>query len=468
MTRLIGGNISDTPIKDIGDGSAFSAGVASSTPALVGIGTIPAIGTGLTNFDERYILSATNGQNQRCCISVKWADNDFGIFWCKNTSSYELYYLRIQTNSDGSFLSESTKTDLSGDFTGTNGYSKTQIAVKKLSASRVAVAMGFTVSGTRGIEVNVYDKSGDTLSKHGTVQDLGTPSWASDFCFAGLNIGVRDADTIGLFNAWTTTFGGYTDNDCHPMKVTTTKSVGTRVDSLTSYREGVGGVAFTDDTGKIWTIQGTVLLGGNTLQEWTITPGATPSVASPTSYSGFQLDITASFSGTEVQSDSGLDNGGGVGVCLVNRNDLERGRFIAVTNSEIEIANFRGVTTNKTGTRKLVFLPESGTQYGATSRGSMMVEIDYDDTTYWGRYIHVSATNSGAIFLVPFNFNWDTGAFVLSDPDDLPYSPASATVSSSRLVAGVLVGSDAASNIVILYEETTAGDFRYIDVPIVR
>ena len=51
--RLVGGNISDTPVKEIGDGSAFAVGGSSdSAPALIEFGTIPATGTALSNFES--------------------------------------------------------------------------------------------------------------------------------------------------------------------------------------------------------------------------------------------------------------------------------------------------------------------------------------------------------------------------------------------------------------------------------
>ena len=37
--KLIGGNISDTPVKEIRDGSAFHVGGSAADPAVVAIGT---------------------------------------------------------------------------------------------------------------------------------------------------------------------------------------------------------------------------------------------------------------------------------------------------------------------------------------------------------------------------------------------------------------------------------------------
>ena len=84
--RLVGGNISDTPVKEIGDGSAFAVGGGSGAPALVEIGTVPAAGTSLTNINHSYSGWMGNGQYYSNSAIVKWSDNSFGIFWAAAAS----------------------------------------------------------------------------------------------------------------------------------------------------------------------------------------------------------------------------------------------------------------------------------------------------------------------------------------------------------------------------------------------
>ena len=96
-----------------------------------------------------------------------------------------------------------------------------------------------------------------------------------------------------------------------------------------------------------------------------------------------------------------------------------------------------------------------------------MIEIDYDDATYWGRYIHQSATDAGAIFFTPFNFNWSTFQMTRSVAADLPNKAADVTVPNSSYVRDVLLGSSSATNLVVIYDEG-GDDVRYLDVPFTK
>jgi hypothetical protein len=468
--KLIGGNISDTPVKEVGDGSAFNVGGAVGSPALVEIGTVPAAGTSLTNINHSYRGSMGNGQTYSNSAIVKWSDNSFGIFWAADASPHELFYCHVQTNANGTFASEGARVDLSGDFVGSSsgfGNVNATLDVKKVSASRVIVS-AFRLDSTYGTEELVYDLNGDTLTQHGSVFDHGASGWNNASSGACKWVALKDADHGVSF--WTDTNSQTTFHGT-PIHVTTSKTAGTQVARSCSYKEGNGGLAFTDNTGQIWTICGTSSMGTNTLHEWTVSTGSTPSVAVSAGYSGWQRMIGAAYgSAGPVQSDGGFDGGGGLGAALINRNDIERGRFIAPTtatgpadSSAGYVGVFGGVTTNNSFTFIVGLMGVKGTDWGSNYANAKIVEFSYDDATYWGRYALVNIQTNNDIFFSPFNFNWSTYSTVLSDVADLPNATTDVSVGAAD-VWGVLKGSDSATNLCVIFDEGS-NDINYLNVP---
>ena len=461
--RLIGGNISDTPVKEIGDGSAFSVGGAAGSPALVEIGTVPAAGSALTNIDHAVPGFMGNGQVYNNSGTVKWSDNSFGIFWIAKASPFELFYCHVQTNADGTFASEGSVVDLSGDLVGSGsgmGFSYAAIDVKKISASRVIVSV-FRRDSTYGAEDLVYDLNGDTLTEHGSVFDHGASGWNDANSGSCKWVALKDADHGVSF--WTDSAGNTTFHGT-PVHVTTSKTAGTTVARTCSYKAENAGLAFTDNTGQIWTICGSSSMGANTLHEWTVSTGATPSVAVSAGYSGWQRTIGAAYgSPGPVQSDGGFDGGGGLGAALICRNDIERGRFITLAAFP-QVGVFGGATTNNSFTFPVALMGVNGTDWGDFADNSKIVEFSYDDATYWGRYAVVSVKNSNDIFFTPFNFNWSTYSYVLSNVDDLPNATTDVTVRRQDVWA-VLKGSDSATNLCVIFQEDTTSDIQYLNVP---
>ena len=466
--RLIGGNISDTPVKEIADGSAFNVGGAAGDPDLVEIGTIPAEGSAASNFDES--LSHRTVSASRACqkTTVKWSDNSFGCFWISYTSPYKLYYSHLTTNSDGSFAAVATKVDLSGDLSETaatstagNRYRRAQISSVKLSASRVVVNIffaGASASLAFGKENVVYDKNGDSVTQHGTVFDHGTPSYnpaGEDAAYAsqGLCVAAVTADQGIVFNNDT---GGGEAISAVPCHFTETKTAGTLRTVTNAYIHYRGGVAFSDNSvpAKVFTVLGGSHTGTRVVLEWDFTVGTTPQLAGSyaTHHSGFQHALSSSDGSDETQTDGSFNSGGGIGVSLVNRNDIERGRFIITCRDQgasgaTQIGFFAGVTTNNNILYDVGFMLTQGTHTGVRNDCSRMIEIDYDDATYWGRYIHQSATDAGAIFFTPFNFNWSTFQMTRSVAADLPNKAADVTVPNSSYVRDVIKCNKSCCNI---------------------
>ena len=492
--RLIGGNISDTPVKEIGDGSAFNVGGGASAPDLVEIGTIPVEGTAASNFDES--LSHTTSGGSRACqkTTVKWSDNSFGCFWISGTSPYKLYYSHLTTNSDGSFAAVATKVDLSGDLTEantTNGsgnrHIRSAISSVKLSASRVVINIMFAGNSSSlayGKENVVYDKNGDSVTEHGTVFNHGTPTWnpaGEDAATAtqALCVAAVNADQGIVFNNDNGTTTSIAAVPCH---FTGTKTAGTLRNVTNATLSLQSGVAFSDNStpAKIFTVLGGSGAGTRVVQEWDFTVGTTPQLAGSyaSAYTGFRASpLSSDTSSDETQTDGSFNSGGGIGVTLINKNDIERGRFLGTLLAQSlsgptdlgchQLGFFAGVTTNGSILLDVGTMLTAGTHMGVRYDNSRMIEIDYDDETYWGRYIHQSATDGGAIFFIPFNFNWSTFQITRSVAADLPQKAADVTVPNSSRVRDVLLGSSSAENFCVIYDEG-GDDVRYLDVPFTK
>ena len=106
-----------------------------------------------------------------------------------------------------------------------------------------------------------------------------------------------------------------------------------------------------------------------------------------------------------------------------------------------------------------------GTDWGDHYHNSKLVEVDYNTDTYWGRYVLVSASNGGDIFFCPFNFNWSTYAYVLTASGDLPKAVTDVTTRHHD-VWMVMHGNSAATHLCVIFDEDTAGDIRYVNVPL--
>mgnify|MGYP003649864203 CR=1 FL=1 len=484
--KLIGGNISDTPVKNVGDGSAFTVGGAAGAPDLIAIGSVPAAGTALTNMDESLFHIQAQSQPYINKYTVKWSDNSFGCFWIAAASPYKLYYSHVTTNADGTFAACATKVDLSGDLTAAATDRAVGICGTKLSASRVVLHLSFEISGANhGLENVVYDKSSDTVAEHGTVFDHGTMTSNTDNSKQRMMCAAASVDQgIVFYND-----AGTTSNiSAVPVHFVGTKTKGTlqnRTASTNGYST-YGGLAFSDnsDPAIIFTVNAQHATERiNTLLEWAWTAGTTPEIPSPysTVHTGWNSPLPSGCS-AETQTDGSFDSGGGMGVALINKNDIERGRFLCAKSAGkyfTEIGMWTGVDTDTSIHWDVAPGAVRGTDMGTraahdpgdptgtiVSYGAKILEIDYDTDTFWGRYIYIDVLNGNDVFYTPFNLNWSTFQIVTSDLDDLPNATTGATISGGHQLRDVLVGSATATNMCTIYNDTAStADVMYLDVP---
>ena len=283
--RLIGGNISDTPVKEIGDGSAFSVAAASGTPPLLGLGSFSSLSSPISasgwerphnNGVGFAPLIGTFGQNYVLINSgntIVWA--------CVRESDDEVYLATIPVSS-GTLGTPTAAQDKSGDFTtSTTGH----ICVMKDPASEnKVIVMLFSDVSTRRIEMGCYTVSGATFTKVGSIQThvLATDSLAA---FDNMSCQLHSDGNTGVVTCINNTSTNQVQ--CIPFNHTSNQTFGTAVASGITQQSSAT-VYFTSTLigsgGEVITFN-----GKNRILEWTLTTGSTPSVAFHEDHSTVEL-----------------------------------------------------------------------------------------------------------------------------------------------------------------------------------
>ena len=445
--RLIGGNISDTPVKEIADGSAFSVGGTVPAPTLSTFGTGSALGSAISGLTEAYNMQPRN------VASVKWADNSFGLFWLDKASPYEIWYMHIETNADGTFASAGSAVDLSGVFSNPSNHIGAAIEVKKLSASRVTVQYGIPGS-THKVEWATFDKDTDTLAQEGS-----TLSYSTEYnnlqAYKGFGMVVVDSTTVlGIFTDQNTS----SVQRLHPITAAGTLAKGTSVNtgsiaSIANWTEAMCSIGWTDSSGVTWL----TALGSNACTnviKATVTAGSTPSVTVNSTITGLTSYYLPAFTATG-------DLGGGVAGTQsrfhIHKDDVDVGRCIWVKGTTIkDLVIFGGVTNPAFVTREIYKFHDD---IASLDRLYTLLEVSYDEDTYWGKYILCSADANSATYVayIPFAFNWSTLEMVQPETgtDDVTNTNVTPT-SQDRVVADYL-GSLTATNLLNISDESANG-----------
>ena len=421
--RLIGGNISDTPVKEIADGSAFNVGGggASEDPSLIDIGTQTTAATfsniGGATQNMGWSTGAAIGHcNMDICY---WSSTSVSVFYVDNTDSHKLKHVRLSFNADGSLASESAEQDLNSLMA--IGVSTDCIVIDKVSSSRCTLTWGKEAS-TRSFIVACFDLSGDTISLHGALQTR-TTTWNNAFAFRGACTVLLDADHLGLFAQRQPANGATRDasNTGLPemsiIKFTTTQSVGSwtvGTQTIDAYNngEGTGGCANYDaDSGKVFYNDGQKVYTEWTWSGTTATYGQTLLVAPETF--GFNY---------------GQNNGGRISSKY--RHDIEPGRCLSaganpIVGEALAPTHFIMDGRVSKGQRRVSITPYAALEYGANSMntyycavfGHMKGEstsVDYDEDTFWERQFMPGTSYQRAqdIRIWPTAINWKTGQTV--------------------------------------------------------
>jgi hypothetical protein len=224
MTKLIGGNISDTPIKDISDGSAFSAGGGGTAPDLITLGS----------WGTASVITGTGWVQHKASVATAWANSGYSCGWilmsptkwlnvARRNSDNALYYGVITLDAAGDVSTQGTYTALS-DFT-TNG---APVALRRMGDSTTNLLIGSgKTSATQRIELGEYALSGDTLTLQNSLLTQNTTNGAaSDLRGFSIEVGT-DYGVASVF------FSG-TAVGFHPFRITSPQAFGTLVNTSTA------------------------------------------------------------------------------------------------------------------------------------------------------------------------------------------------------------------------------------------
>jgi hypothetical protein len=435
MTKLIGGTISDTPIKNIGDGSAFSAGGGGADLVTIGSFGTDAVITGWHGTDGLHSLGG--GPTPSMLSVFRFADNDYGAIW-RSYSDNEVKYGHITFDGSGN-PTFGTMQDLSGTF---NASTDTPVMARGVSSTRCVVLNPVNTSARR-FEICAMDQSSDTIVVHGSVQSYTLPTDSQIYCRRSIGLAVYDADTI-VFSV-----DGIASGYLHivPVKITNTKAIGTPVSMAVVAPEFPCKFYADPNYGSnpIYAMQ-------NHLYELTVTPGATPSVA--------------------LTTDHGADN---LGICAVNGDTNPTQNVIQVPSADQNeygemFANNSGKLYYWSGETddKNILVANFTDQHDASSsvpyltRGASLRVVYIDKVGTVHRLIAVGNGDNGGIVVQPFNFDTsDYSTRIGVAVEDTQISPAGddymwdvirPTSSSTRIT---IVTQDAATTVSYVYFDIT-------------
>ena len=388
--RLVGGNIGDSPVKNVHDGSAFAAAAGDSTPILPtfsGAGTAAQF-SNITHVTNNANLGGVYAQfkMQEC----QWTNNSASIFWLDLADAEKLKHVHLTFAAATGLLSaESAAQDLSADIT---GIGDSTIRIVRVSATRCVVAYLHAAS-PRVAKFVTYDISGSTLTKHGAVQSVILAD--NGACFNGMCMTKLDDDHLAFFSTGTTN-----ETQLIIVKYTTTQNLGVIVKNGTA---GAGNITFgrcsyDPVSGKIFHYD-----GYDMWSEWTWSSTISGSGATAT-FGAILLD-NHTMGGVDRNDQNTLF-----------RHDIEPGRAMKMSSNHTQNAptmwQFLG-RTNGTGTRVGPCMTKYAALTGdSLSNGSynqmMKLGIDYDEDTFWERRIFASRRSVFSPYLIfhPAVFNW--------------------------------------------------------------
>ena len=450
--RLIGGNISDTPVKEIADGSAFNVGGTVAAPSLSTFGTGSSQGSEITGF-----TGPTNMLPRAMC-NVKWADNSFGMFWIDRLTIFELWYIHIETNADGTFKSAGTAVDVStlASFETPTGSTKVNggFEVKKLSASRVVVQIAVPSSSAFKVHWATFDKDTDTLAQEGSTLTYNT-AYDNLQAFVGFGMAVVNSTTVlGIFRDSATE----TIQTLHPITAAGTLAKGTSVATGTisntgSWVNSNQSIGWTDSSGVTWFAGLGITTNGNIIKA-TVTPGSTPSVAVNSTLTGLTSYQLCSFTGT---GDLGVGGVGSPSRYHVSRDDVEVGRCIWVSGTTVKSLVIFGGVTNPAMVQREIY--KFSGNIDPLDPIYSLLEVSYDEDTYWGKYIlcNDDASTSTYTAYIPFAFNWSSFELVhpITGTDDA--TNTNVTSWTANKIRGDFLPSSTATNMLNISDENHNG-----------
>jgi hypothetical protein len=341
--RLVGGNISDTPVKEIGDGSAFSVAGASGASSVLELGafTTPA-DQGASGWEAgasgRANVSTTHGSGHTLTYEVL-REGSLVLMVHIRESDDKLYSGSIPVSS-GVMGTSTTAVDLSGHFTDNDGAATILIHanIDPLVTDGVVIAK-FHGTSTRHVEVGYF-----TIAADGTPTKVGSiinHNYATNVAASGYLQGLTLSPDGNTGIIWLQNNASTGQLQAIPFNFKTNQGFGTAVAT---------GVAIAGSSNALSTtglIDGTTnkaisVTTSNRIHEWLLSPGSTPSIAHVEDHTGAALSgrWTKNFRGISGQS-RGLNTG-----YLQKATPDDVLQFCALGESG-EFISFSGVTLGK-------------------------------------------------------------------------------------------------------------------------
>lgn len=447
--RLIGGNISDTPVKEVGDGSAFNVGGAAAAPALLTLGT-PGSATAISQTGWATVFSRPDA----------WLLYGYGFKWLqvgdqKLSCTFRhdggaMYGGVIDLDSNGHVATVNTATALTIFDT-----IKTPVAAKLVpgtydNSPRIVVATSTRVS-PREFQIGVYDLS-DSYTIHGAViekagaADVNPIVEGLEVCLTGPDYGILFAKSDNIVSSAT------------PFKFTTTQSIGSDVNT-DGMPWGTGetmSFAYESEAthGKVYNIGGN---GRGT--EWDLTEDTTPTLALTSYINASSTSVGAMAHIHGVSTHFG---------CLVRppvASADQDGAFMLVSYAGLrhwpgkrgtnEIA-WDGNNPFNVGT----FIPPGAQLYNQHNFTFVQVDTDGD----WVRGVTVGPYGTTGLQLIPINVNPLTGEFVRGTTATTTTNISPHRETTLNFFAGYQ-GIGDSTHILIFCEDTAAAP-SYLEVPV--
>tara|TARA_R110001583_G_scaffold15112_8_gene62586 strand:- start:352 stop:1725 length:1374 start_codon:yes stop_codon:yes gene_type:complete len=451
--RLIGGNISDTPVKEIADGSAFSAGGAGSVnPYTIGAFSSVTTISGWDAHSEADSGTAGLVQVDYC----KFDDDDYGFAWRSNADD-EVKFGHLTLNASTGAPTFGAEQDLSGTFTRNTADGTVMIATTESGVC--AIAQGHSVgTDAAGIDVGRFTLSSDSLTLTGSVLLDAVSRTGLSYTQGAAGLIVVSADTVvtthidyhGTAHPGT---GSSPHNGINmtPMKITGTQSVGTTVASTRVFNGGTQRIFKHKDNGVNFYMP----INGH-LTYWTVSEGSTPSIA----------ETTADIYGAIKQPFyGGTGNGGRAGRIM---NIPEDDNPFSTVFFDTETANMcfwkadpgdgnYSVTQDGVDSMVRVGHPQYGPMLANKANGAL-IYIDKVGSVH--RFILVGAHVTTHLTVTPMTVNATDGTFSVGP---MSFS-TNLTPNSTHSLWGAVVNSGKTAITIIAQDDATT--VRYVTVPI--
>jgi hypothetical protein len=240
MTRLIGGTINNTPIKDIGDGSAFSVGGGGGgkpSPKTLSVASTATSISGWTDAPvTQQFSNAYSGVRDYC----KLTDSKWIFVWRSNSDNKaKAAIITFDSNNDPTFGSQTSLTAFTDS-------TKGPVWVYRVSDTRVLIMSAVVISTYLTYQIQVYDISGTTITAASglslqsvTMQKENYDYTAKDGCLIVIDENRAVLSTTDYYRSGNNDYRRY----FYGIRFTATQNVGSAIDfgplnAGTGYDEG--------------------------------------------------------------------------------------------------------------------------------------------------------------------------------------------------------------------------------------